>query len=797
MPSALSSRRVADVFTMFVVTALSLLLLVYVGFAEGKRVYEQFHLEKLTAQGRIVQNAIENFLRVGLPLNQYAGFTTLAEPIVQIREIDAIVVYDNLGRELFSVLDKTRPALPSPTHMIMQLRDQPATTSTDVAHYQIALPLRSRFENVGSIIVYAGKDIIVQRLNASFRVLIYGAFALSAAFALFLLIGSSQMWRSRLPWLQIGYALTFLSMAGVVVATLINLYADGVQGKVKSSAVILAQRLSEIVEFKLRFRDIDGLEKTFGEYRRLNPDISLASLIIDGKVQISTDPNRTGKPWTGDPNSYEYRVSLSDANVGDHVLAVAAPTAIVYQQVERSVRNFAVLFVASGFLAGLFLQMATSLQRLKSSDRSHQKEFSRALNNETALIVVKPVFFLAIFIEHLTYSFLPSFMQQATMQSGLSSGWATAPFAAYYLLFAVTLIPAGYVADRRGPKCLIWLGAVLASLSLFGLVASMNLPALTMLRAAAGVGQAMLFIGVQSYILAVSPPEKKTQAAGIIVFGFQGGMIAGMAIGSLLVVYLQPIGVFLLGGTIGVVAAIYAIIQVPDEGGPREVGAGLGGAIGKVAGDLSRVLRDAEFMRTMFCIGVPAKAVLTGAITFAIPLLLGHEGYRHEEIGQILMLYGIGVVVASFYGSRLVDRTGNTELVLFWGAAASGIGLVLVGVGGSSSLVGAPYSTSVVVLGVIVVGIAHGFINAPVVTHVAQSELAARIGAIAATTAYRFLERIGHIAGPLLVGQVFLIWGEGANILAWIGFITTALGFLFLISSAGPKRSELQSGVAQ
>src|ERR1700712_1812134 len=63
------SRRLVDGITMFVVTALSLLLLVYVGFGEGHRSFEQFHIDKVTAQGRIVQNTIESYLRAGLPLD--------------------------------------------------------------------------------------------------------------------------------------------------------------------------------------------------------------------------------------------------------------------------------------------------------------------------------------------------------------------------------------------------------------------------------------------------------------------------------------------------------------------------------------------------------------------------------------------------------------------------------------------------------------------------------------------------------------------------------------------------------
>src|ERR1700674_3555217 len=96
-----SGRRLVDATTMFVVTGLSLLLLAYVGFGEGKRTYERFQIEKLTAQGRVLQNAIENHLRGGLPLKQYAGFTTLADPIVVLKDIDAIAVYDMSGRQLF------------------------------------------------------------------------------------------------------------------------------------------------------------------------------------------------------------------------------------------------------------------------------------------------------------------------------------------------------------------------------------------------------------------------------------------------------------------------------------------------------------------------------------------------------------------------------------------------------------------------------------------------------------------------------------------------------------------------
>jgi MFS family permease len=787
MPKHSFSRRLIDGVTMFVVTGLSLLLLVYVGFGEGKRIYEQFHVEKLIGHGRIVQNVMENYLRAGLPLDQYAGFTQLSEPLVEIQEIDALAVYDQTGRQVFLTVDKSKQNLPDTSAIGKRVKDDVIVESGQT-HYQIALPLRTRFETVGSLVVVSSTDIVGQRLQLSFKPLLYVVLGLSFVFALIVATAAPYLARTRMPWLQVGYAITFLAMAVIVVATLVDLYSDGVQGKAKAAAMNLSQRVADVVEFNIRFRDFSGLDRIFSDYRRLNPEISEAALILDSAIQISTDTNKVGKAWTLDSRTYDYLVEVARPDSPRRVtIAVSVPKDLVYGRVERSVRNFAALFVASAFMAGLFLQVATSMQRVREVG-SVPAPARANVSEETALIFIKPIFFLAVFLEHLTYSFLPQFMQQAASASGLSVGFASASFTAYYLCFALSLIPAGHFADRYGPRRLIWLGLILASASVFGLVFPGNILEMTGLRALAGVGQGMLFIGIQSYILAVASPEKKTQGAAIIVFGFQGGMISGMAIGSLLVSYLHPQGVFVVSGAIGLATALYSILLIPGDIRRKEMTAGLGAAIGRVGSDLKSVIGSGEFLKTMFCIGVPAKAILTGTVTFALPLLLTQQGYRQEEIGQIIMLYGMGVVAASSYISRLVDRTRNTEAMLFWGAAISGMGLGLVGLMGSPAVGHGPLGTVAVAAGVILIGLAHGFINAPVVTHVAHSNLAARIGANPVTTAYRFLERVGHIAGPLVVGQLFLVWGQNPQILTWIGVGAATLGVLFIMRRASPPR---------
>src|SRR5216683_2261229 len=761
------SRRLIDGATMFVVTGLSLLLLVYVGFGEAKRTYEEFNIEKLVAQGSIAQNSIENYLRAGLPLKQYVGFTNLAEPIVENEDIDALTVYDLAGRQLFFVTDKSKPKLPEPPPVIKQIKDKMEVDSSS-SHYQVVLPLRTRFETVGSVVVVSPKTVVTKRLDDTFRPLVFLLLGLSVAFAVFVSLAAPYLARSRAPWLQVAYGLTFLGMAAFVVGSLISLYSDGIQGKAKETAFTLSQRLSDVVEFNLRIRDFESLDKMFADYRRLNPEIKEAALIVDDVVLVDTDPSKLGKPWGSDPKTYEYTVDLSRPDQPRQVhVAVSVPGDLVYHRVERSVRNFAALFVASCFFAGLFLQVAAAMQRLRQAPAPSGTTLGVRVREESALAVVKPIFFLAVFIESLTYSFLPRFMQDVATTAGVSSGFASAPFTTYYLCFALSLIPAGHFSERHGPRALIWSGLLLAGMSMLSLTMPLGIVLATVARGVSGIGQGMLFIGIQAYILAVASPEKKTQGAAIIVFGFQGGMISGMAIGSLLVSYLQPQGVFAIGGAVGLATALYSAVLMPRGRAPERVEGGFGAALTRVGGDMLRVMRSTEFLKAMFLIGVPAKAILTGIITFALPLLLGQEGYRQEEIGQVIMLYALAVVASSSLISRMVDRTGRTESMLFWGAVISGFGLVLIGFMGSNATGHGTLSTVLVVLGVVLVGSAHGFINAPVVTHIAHSELAKQIGANPATATYRFLERLGHVAGPIMVAQLFLIWGQTAHIIAW------------------------------
>ena len=785
-------RICVDAVTMVLVSGLSLFLLMYVGFGEAQRTFQQFHIEKLSAQARVVQSALESYLRPGLPLKQYVGFTTRADPILQSDgSIAALTVFDNLGAVVFSSGDRSIPLLEpiAGTTSESQSSDD-VRESSDLV--QVVLPLRNRFEQVGSLAITMPRTVVTDRVEDSFQPLVFIASGLSVGFALLVAIFGPRFAGRKAPWLQLIFAATFLSMAVVVIGTLISLYSEGVQAKTKALADSLGQRLSDIVAFNLNLSGIHGLDKTFGDYLELNPDISAAGLTIDGEVKIHTDETLIGKKWVSEQDNYDYVVDLTPPGSAREIrVAVALPAAVVYRQIARSVKNFTALFVASAFLAGVFLQLAASMQRFHLSKEHQDADAAKLQGDEAALNLVKPVFFVAVLVEHLTYAFLPQFIHEVVASSGLSAGYVSAPFMAYYLFFALSLVPAGHFAQQYSPRPLMYWGLLFAAAGLFMLTLPLDLTLAVVARSLSGIGQGMLFIGVQSYILAVASPSKRTQGAAIIVFGFQGGMISGMAIGSLLVLYIGASGVFTLGALVGVALAIYAVSIVPKTVSKEADSTRFSETIGQLARNTGEALRSFKFMKTMILIGVPAKAVLTGVVIFALPLLLSDRGYAQEDIGQIIMVYAAGVVVASTYISRLVDRMGKSHMVLFWGSLISAIGLIMIGLMGSGLLAigesAAAIETTVLITGVVVVGIAHGFINAPVVTHIAESKLSQKIGESSATATYRFLERLGHIAGPIIIGQLFLFAGQNAFVLTWVGGAIAVFGFLFLIGSEKPQ----------
>ncbi len=778
--------RIRTALQMSLVLALALLLMAYIGYGEGSRTYPSLEMDKLASQGEIIKDALRPLLLAGIPLEQIPGFNTITQPILDSEPaIFAIYVTDPAGEIIFAnsrsrtvdvAAAVSGPFVPSN----LDTSDERYSITTNNQFLRSSLELSRRFEMVptGHLHVLMPQDLLNQTLLVNFLLVPAAGVILLILYFIYVVIKTATIEEEDGRWISLAYGLIFFVMALLVNVALVNLYTRSIQGKTEALASSLTQRLNEPLQLGIDLDDFEDLDTVFAEYRVLNPTLSYIALTADNQTILHTDPTMVGKTWNAPPGQFQVDMSLvhEEETETTITLHVGTPTSVLLSKLWRSVKNFAVLFVASAFLSLLFFRL------MRSFTTRSEVEQDEASLRDFSLGLINPFYFLAVFIEGLATSFLPQYLRTLARSGGVDEGLVSTIFTVYFLSFVMALIPSGTYAERKGPKNLMVLGILLTGVSLALMAFVTNIYLMFPIRALAGFGQGMLFIGVQSYILQMAAGGQKTRGAAIIVFGYQGGTISGTAIGALLAVFMGVQGVFMAGAFISFFTLWYALRLIPRTGKvARATDSHHSGGIGQ---NLRSIAHDFEFIKTMLFVGIPTKAVLTGVTVFALPLLLSHLDYAQEDIGQIIMLYAAGVLLSSSYVARLVDRIGKTDIILFVGSLGGGLGLILVGLAGWGPVVsisGGMLQTILLIAGMIVLGLAHGFIHAPIVTHIAGTHAAESLGKSSATSLYRLLERMGHVAGPIIVSQILLLNGETLFSISWLGLGIVALGFLFLV----------------
>ncbi len=787
-----------NIIPFLIVLALSLALLIFVGISDANRVYPQFYIDKIESIGEIMQNSINSYLLSGLPLKQYAGFTNLSDSLLETEQaIQRMEVIDINDNTISANPEENLPDSNTNSFSIDKYIEKENVLSND-DYYKIVLTLENKFETVGYLNIYPLKSIPQNMITEKFNIILYVSLGIVLFFAILMTLLFRKVGKRTKLGVQILYIISFLILAGYIMFLLFNLYGEGIRDRTQAMANSLSQRLNEAIDLDLKLSDFTGIDEVFNDYKEINPDISYISLAENNKILIHTQDTLVDTFISENPNYFEEPIELE----GDLklIISVGIPKDIINAQLFRSGKNFLVLLLASAFLSILFLNLLMSVR--KSKDVNSENVDRNSIDSETLrelkLDLIRPLYFLAIFLEGLFVSFLPSFFKDVAKNANLDISFASILFTIYFAAFVFSLIPSGRIAEKGKIKGLMIIGTILfffsyAVLALIEFMPdSISFYSIIVSRVMAGIGQGMVFISVQSYILKISSKEKKTKGTSIIVFGYNGGMIAGTAIGALLVSYVDVSGIFIIAGVIGILIFLYTVIFIPKI----KLRAVERVTINKQGffKNIGKVFKDFEFIKTILLVGIITKAILTGVNKYALPLILGDNGYIKEDIGQILIFYSIAVLISTMYVSRKKDKIGKSSSFLFMGTQIGGIGLYIIGLMNWDilRLIPVPYIDAIfIILGLFVLGFAHGFIHAPIVTHIAETKVANKIGISSTTSLYRFLERIGHVSGPIIVSQlIYAMAGIGALVISWIGIVTIVSGILFIIFRSKKKPAE-------
>ena len=774
---------IKQLIPLVIVLGLSLLLLVYVGYSDASNSFAELQLEKLASEAEIIQNRLEGLFQAGLPLNQIVGFKTLTQPALDSDpDIDRIEVVDPRGNTVYfnsrTDIETAEDAATNTFGELIELgRDRYAVYRSG-ALYQVRFPLRSRFEQVAELRVSQAVSSVQREVNERFLAVLI---VMVLLIIIYCIVYYQLVRKKKLSpiSLNISYIVTFLAMALFLLLQLVTIYSTGIQLKTKALADNLASRLNAALDIGLSIEDFDGLGETFANYQMLNPDIRYIVLTKDNEIQVHTDPELVGNIFRSMSSDFEYvRTLNSDDDQSRLLIGVAIPRAIITTRLLRNVKNFAVLFISAIFMAWLFLRILFSFYQETGSSISPSTTTAK-------LDLIYPVFFLANFMEGMLTSFLPQYLRELAVSSGYSPGAEAAVFSTFFVAYALILIPAGNYAQRQhGIRYLLLGGFSLYVISMLLMVMIQDFRAMYPIRFLAGLGQGMTFIAVQSYILFTAKERMTTQGVSIIVYGYNGGIISGVNIGGLLVSSLRTRGIFFLNVCIGVLIIWYIVILIRSERAPASQGTSksfqtIGEALRKQLGSIWSIIKDGEFIKTIIFVGIITKSILTGVVLFALPLFLESRNYLQEDIAQIIMFYAAGVLLVSRYISRTTDRIGNTRLILFLGAIGSGIGLALIGL--IPSISSTLLVSLLLIFALLLVGLSHGFIHAPIVTHITMLHSSQVLGKASTTSMYRFLERIGHVIGPIVVNALILLRNQTAGVISLIGMAVIVSGLLFMI----------------
>jgi MFS family permease len=272
----------------------------------------------------------------------------------------------------------------------------------------------------------------------------------------------------------------------------------------------------------------------------------------------------------------------------------------------------------------------------------------------------------------------------------VSSGSTAVVLSAYFLAFALTLLPGGSLVDRYDTRRLALLGLGVFAL---GAAAGALAPSITVLvvsRVIQGVGAGLVSPAALAGAVSGFPPERRGGALGI--WGASAGVsnLLGPVMGGVLTVALGwradwwALVPLALAAAVGIARLVPSTVHGEEAGHPV----------------LNRVVVTASLVAAL------TFAVMIGSFYLAEQYLQRAAGFSALGASAVLVVVALLVGVAAPVAGRLVDLYGE-RLPAVAGFLAAAAGLLVLGIPG------VPLDTGLTIVPLIPVGLGLGMLFVP------------------------------------------------------------------------------------
>jgi hypothetical protein len=141
------------------------------------------------------------------------------------------------------------------------------------------------------------------------------------------------------------------------------------------------------------------------------------------------------------------------------------------------------------------------------------------------------------------------------------------------------------------------------------------------------------------------------------------------------------------------------------------------------------------------------------------------------------MIGGIGIILIGITGINQWEFDS-----LFFGFDSLIINIISLN-NWLMQLYGSNIDNYLILLGIILAGISNGMMAAPIMTHIDKTNVADEHGNKTVAASYLFLERGGHVIGPIVISFMLLFTHQTTLGIALFGLITLIMSIIFMFTS--------------
>jgi predicted MFS family arabinose efflux permease len=765
--------------------------------------------DRVEVAARKMAGNIDNGLRLGKPLAQYFGLeqllsdgardshdiqgaaVTLPDGRVAARQGQAASA--GLAHSLF------QPAA-APLPGAVSRRASGALMAIDASTVSVAVPLSGNESGVaGALVVSAARNagaaraLVADNIEVLILVTLAIGLGLAAVFK-FLVPPATLAAGGRVRFLVPLVALMLAQ--GVYAAYTISTFRDGWLRVTRDNVAVVAQGLQgdldRILGYGLALDRLRGVEAPFARLAATFPAVREVDLVA-ASGRVLNRANAHGllpvaglaeAPVTADDLTVVLplgaRLARGEAR-GSLVLRL--DDAVLAAGVRSRVVDAVTVVVVALVAAVEMLLLLSLLMNRTFAARAAARASGVADAAAEIGLLARPVMFGFLFAWAMPLGFLPLYARSLPV-GGLNlppNILLALPISVEMGCGLLTSLLAGRLTDRRGWQVPVLAGLAVSCAGMLACAAAPNLPLFALARGLVGLGYGLTWMGLQGFVVTRSSARHRGHNMSSVIAGLFAGHLAGAAVGAMMMEQSGFRAVFAVGALMmlmplaGVLALLrpYMVrgagVVAPSPGAPAAVAGRTGLA------ETARLVFTRDFGLLLLGSIIPFSIAQVGLLSFALPLYLEAEGVAASSIGRVLMIYGLCVIYLGPVMGRMIDRYPVKKTWIVVGGVVGSVGML--GLYFDSGLAAAAVA-------VLMLALASCFTGASQSPYMLALPDVQRYGAAGATSVMRAADKLGQMAGPLLVGAMFGTAGMGAS-LAVTGAIYLGATLLFLLLAPG------------